>query len=45
MVHVPLATIVTVVPATVQTLLVDEVKVTAKFELAVALRVRDVPTV
>jgi hypothetical protein len=43
--HVPPATIVTVAPETVQTFLVDEVKVTARLELAVALRVRGVPIV
>ncbi len=45
MVQVPEATKVAVVPDTVQTPAVEEAKVTARFELAVALRVSGVPTV
>jgi hypothetical protein len=44
-VQVPLATNVAVVPLTVQMVLVIEVKVTARLELAVAKSVSGVPTV
>jgi hypothetical protein len=45
MVQVPLATNVAVVPVTVQMVLVTEVKVTGKLEVAVAESVSGVPTV
>ena len=41
-VHVPAVTIVTVVPETVQTLVVADVKTTLKFELEVAATVNAV---